>query len=615
MAITSAGSGFADVGATWIGGVAPGATDDVIVDAASGHVVTVRNPVTWRSFVVGPAPSIGIGKLVVNSDLTIKAESRTYGTSVFRGAVLRRFEGGPGGRLIGDTTVGDFFFISGDDATSDAPGLYMMGASGNRFTVTQTGPNKFGIKAGAGAFMPYTIDYTNFIGLKQDPCFQPVYSFDAYPGFDATIGRRFKATGCGEIGSAIPLSATSPLQFHGTILNTIGARGSFSFDPNNSTVAELNYAIIDKPYIVHTGLMTRDQYHHNQWYQSVDVGDTAGGATALKNLYLQYQIGIEVPISSVGSDFEDCYLFFGRACFHQYYANFDAPRPIRTWTGCLFDQRTNASAGGGNLGPHSNPASNQINRMVRCIKLRNIRIDDMSPGAWCLEAGSTANTELQWEHCTAYVGGPAAGNGNADIALGSGLTPGGGGYQGQCSQYQSNIAYTRSLTPGYKIKNNGGTVCINWVSNANASNNCGFGLAAGTLGKGYSFPVDGTPGYGAPGTNDIVADPQFVDDSRNIFSYSHSVLPSIPLINSGSTDAEEDAVLAQVIALWQSQNDDVPLAVCDFDDMLAHVREGYRPTNLALHNTAHDGTDIGAVAMSAPPPPTSTFPWEDEGEW
>jgi hypothetical protein len=67
--ITSAGSGVWSNPATWVGGVVPGAANDVRI--ASGHVVTVDGNFACNSLQIGVAPVVNNTTLSINSGLTL----------------------------------------------------------------------------------------------------------------------------------------------------------------------------------------------------------------------------------------------------------------------------------------------------------------------------------------------------------------------------------------------------------------------------------------------------------------------------------------------------------------------------------------------------------------
>lgn len=109
------------------------------------------------------------------------------------------------------------------------------------------------------------------------------------------------------------------------------------------------------------------------------------------------------------------------------------------------------------------------------------------------------------------------------------------------------------------------------------------GATTCTNGTPYSTPMSGAT---APGGNDVnlgtitnaqTQGPQFVDPTRNLLTWDASR-------GGPGTAANAMAAIRADLTL-------IPAAV-------AWVRGGFVPTNTLLHNTASDGTDIGAVAFA-----------------
>jgi hypothetical protein len=89
-----------------------------------------------------------------------------------------------------------------------------------------------------------------------------------------------------------------------------------------------------------------------------------------------------------------------------------------------------------------------------------------------------------------------------------------------------------------------------------------------------------------PGANDVVANPNFVDVTRNFPNWS---------VHKGAASGGDSLTtrFAATVALLEAD----PTLMRT--DLLPWVRGGFAPTNAALHNTGHDGTDIGAVAFQS----------------
>jgi hypothetical protein len=111
-----------------------------------------------------------------------------------------------------------------------------------------------------------------------------------------------------------------------------------------------------------------------------------------------------------------------------------------------------------------------------------------------------------------------------------------------------------------------------------AHHNGGFNLIAGSKLKGYNCDMSGTPG-----DNDVEADPEFVDDTRNMASWDLS-------LGGAGTVANALAELAKRND-ESGYNPDYTIA-----DLITYVRAGFAPTNPDYDAAASDGTTIGAVA-------------------
>lgn len=126
------------------------------------------------------------------------------------------------------------------------------------------------------------------------------------------------------------------------------------------------------------------------------------------------------------------------------------------------------------------------------------------------------------------------------------------------------------------------------VNLATTHHNATWGLAAGRNGGGY----DVHPASAVYNTTDVSADPQFLDDERNIFRWGKSL---------GLTGTRTHIINATLAAMAK-RNDD------DFDSrftlsaLQAYVRAGFAPQNSALMASSTGGW-IGAVDGGSPPPP------------
>jgi hypothetical protein len=151
------------------------------------------------------------------------------------------------------------------------------------------------------------------------------------------------------------------------------------------------------------------------------------------------------------------------------------------------------------------------------------------------------------------------------------------GYAGMVQSFKSNLAWSPT-GQGYKFNRRGGEV-QDICAPANANYNGGYNLSAGTEGRGYTHTAGTSATFtSAPGTNDIEANPQFLDSTRNFAKWGQ--------VRRG-TDGTPAAAMTELVA-------DVYL----IEDLLKWVRQGWSPTNTAYRATAHDGGDVGAVTVN-----------------
>ena len=115
---------------------------------------------------------------------------------------------------------------------------------------------------------------------------------------------------------------------------------------------------------------------------------------------------------------------------------------------------------------------------------------------------------------------------------------------------------------------------------------------------------------GTPGANDVHAAPLFAVDPatslagcRRLATWAQtSVVGSVSGTDAGRITDAMTALSANPYLIGQATT-----------GLLAWVRAGYAPTNAALHNTASDGGDIGAVAYATVGPTTATITGPSSG--
>lgn len=150
---------------------------------------------------------------------------------------------------------------------------------------------------------------------------------------------------------------------------------------------------------------------------------------------------------------------------------------------------------------------------------------------------------------------------------------------GQVTSFKSNIAASPTSRSAYIYRNVNGSPNDDTVDAADADYNCVYNMAAGSAGGGYNAGFTGSPG-----ANDLNVDPDFVDPTRNIASWDASL--------------GGPGTVANAIAELKKRNTATYNSDYNISDLIAWVRAGFSPRNAALKNAGHDGTDIGAVAVT-----------------
>ncbi len=178
------------------------------------------------------------------------------------------------------------------------------------------------------------------------------------------------------------------------------------------------------------------------------------------------------------------------------------------------------------------------------------------------------------------------------------------GAAGMVSLFKNNLFWVQSSVPSSTF---GGSKAVdtghptsggvqNYVAPANANYNACWNCQT----MGYSDNGYGINLSSAAGGNDVnlsgsttASGPNFVDSTRNFIKWCQSL---------GTTGTLRTTVIANCRASMMSVNNFsgaqtayTPAA------LVTYVTAGFAPQNVALHNAASDGTDIGAVAYQALP--------------
>lgn len=167
-------------------------------------------------------------------------------------------------------------------------------------------------------------------------------------------------------------------------------------------------------------------------------------------------------------------------------------------------------------------------------------------------------------------------------------------HSGMLNSFKSNIGWADAVSYGSSIgpymMNDSQTTATDVANPANIVKNCRYNQSAGSAGNGYNGGIWSSQ----PGVTDINANPQFTDDSRKFATWAAS------LGSTGTTAAKIADGLAQLAKRNDPTGYNPAYAISGASNSLIDwVRAGFAPTNAALHNAGHDGTDIGAVPMAA----------------
>lgn len=247
----------------------------------------------------------------------------------------------------------------------------------------------------------------------------------------------------------------------------------------------------------------------------------------------------------------------------------DGDAPSMTFDGVIFELAGADNQGDCILMPN---ASSAVTHTVQnCIVLPNDATSPPGQAGTLISALGGTNCTFKAEHNTYFAAGQ-----NSGIVVGETYA----GHAGMMSSAKSNLVWSPSASPGYKVYNDqilGGSPVTDTLAAANADYCLGWNTATGNQGKGWHSPMTGTPGG-----NDIQADPQFVDSSRNMKTWDTSL---------GGAGTRANA-LAELMKMNDRAGYNTAYTVAA---LLAYVRGGFVVQLTSARTGAHDGTVIGAV--------------------
>ncbi len=156
-------------------------------------------------------------------------------------------------------------------------------------------------------------------------------------------------------------------------------------------------------------------------------------------------------------------------------------------------------------------------------------------------------------------------------------------------QCKSNLV--RATTGGYKGRRVGDQADLDPISVSSCDYNAGWGLTAGSAGRGYDQGGSADPvwvggdaatlGVDAHGTG-LDGDPAFADATRSLATW-------------GAVEHSTDGSVAAALAILQADPAEIA-------DLVAWVREGWAATATDLIDAGHDGRTLGIQPVGADPP-------------
>lgn len=554
---TSSQAGAWSDSATWGGSAAPGIGDTATI----GHAVTVSGSVT-----VGTSPAEGNVVVTVNGtggSLAIQ-DGATFvlrGDMALNNATLTI---GAGCTFEFDASAAsspssqNYAVRIGTGHNQASANVVINGTSGSRTTVRSNaggGVGKF--TDGTGPWLQggcMTCTYTDFtnIGDSAERAMMPSLT---------STGNTFSLsyctlTSCGKIqgtyGGANDCNFILDYCTWVTTAATQIIRTNFNAAKTSGT-RRVNGCVFDKLVEFYTpySLLIQNSYFEATIETTDGPWDSSFANNFIKLASGNYNIGGDVTNS----------YWYHTGSSNNHYINALGFGRNQTVDGIIFEGAD--SSGDGDCIIVNSPASPCTLTVKNCLVLPNA-------GNECsgtiFSALGNSNQTISCNHNTTFSGSQGAAVGETYA-----------GHTGMVSSFRSNIFWDDNASArGYKLFDSGSNDSVsNLVTAANANYNCGFGLLAGSNGKGYNNLEFSA---GSPGANDIDENPNFVDKTRDLASWSAS--------RGGAATA------AAAIAAIKANTSLI-------SDLVTWVKAGFKVQNANLNNAGHDGVTIGAMDYQA----------------
>lgn len=562
--ITSTQDGDWATGATWVGGIAPASTDRVTL----AHVVTVSTPQTVDDDGAADAITINAGgELVIASTLTCNGSIQSQASN------RRQIDMQAGSRL----TMGNGGF------TLKTPSQYTGSSPWFRVRGTEVSPVIIEtVAAGTNAMFTGSVNYYGLIDAEwcnftRIGSTTTNYAMAVSAGSDgsdanASLFRLVDCTftDCGDVHFATDIGAHAKVTIQRVkFINGQGANDLYTRSYSDRT--SLGVRLIDSCSFSKTPFFNapRDLTITNNVFNDrygTSAPDDDGWASFANNLLIHKGTGTDPNIT--GQTFEDNYLYmdapsdtnphFIEAGNHTSVGSYNIHGNI--WEG-------NFSAADGDCIIISANATSPITITME----ENLFLPNGSGecSGTPFSALGNSNVTLNFNKNTAFVG-------SQGCAVGETYA----GHTGMLASFKNNLFWDTSAR-GYKLYDSGVDDTVSdLVSAANANYNGGHNLLAGSNLKGYNNLEFSA---GSPGANDVDADPELLDPTRNLLAFDVSL--------------GGDGVIANALARFAARAAGyTPAALGTW------VKAGYAPTSSAYNGTGEGGVDIGAIPYQAPAP-------------
>lgn len=651
---TSAGSGNWNVAATWSQAAIPGPGDTVTIN--SGHVVTVTaNQTVGASTASDTTAAVSIagsGQLSIASGVTFTCAGDCTFSTAFLGSNYVVMNAGA--NWVWSVGSGKYYRAGG--ATNTATSIFAInGTLGSPCSVSVSGAGgacfsfdsiATGSYSGGGSLVA---SHCTFTGLGDSTHCAINIRYASY-GAGTTIFnvQNCKFSSCGAISDQGVYwnDGSTVIHANNSHVGSTDANGcclhlSFS---NANTFTSGTRNIVGN---VFDGIL-------GNWRGlSVPVF----GATISENyfgggLVLQSQpwanFANNLCVLNLTNDFTvsnaaaNCFFYIGTNSNNPHYCDLAPNNGSFNITGCLFE--TSSTSGGQGDSILSNPSTSSPAAafgISNNIVLPSIA--GQSSGSLLTLFGGSVNQTFSVNHNT-YNGAQGETMVNFESAGGFWTT-------GQLTSFKNNIMTAPYLAgTNWKCRqvDYGTPPTTDIVSPTNADYNCGWNCDPGTedsnltnSGNGYSAKFSTTPG-----AHDLTANPMFKDSTRCIETFGSAYLGNTAgawatstaytvgqivsnvvagsfqgatvlyrctvAHTSGSTTIPGDAsgvatwwgvwepaslyYIRQALAAGSTYTGFGVTAGSAIDILNAWVKDGYAPTNAALHSAGSDGSDIGAVA-------------------